>query len=219
MLTKLLFSATGRNLNTFAIHHRSFPDLPATPLVPNSSQHPKAFMTPRARTFLLDGPASADASADASMFRNDCQETTSQFQIPVTDVPVLTLSTSTIQTFLASLCFFNIWNRSVSDNTKKSLTTHYQLPLPGLFQAFSLIALSSSSFHFRSSSSFAFCSCHFFSMCSWATTNLAWATSFIHLCLAAASCWICSRSASESESTGIDSGFMTMGTTVPAFAF
>jgi len=119
MLTKLLFSATGRNLNAFGIHHRSFPDLPETPPVPNSSQHLKAFTTPRARTFLLDGPASADASADASTFCNDCQETTSQFRIPETDVLVLTLSTSTIWTFLTSLCFFNIWNRSVSDNTKE----------------------------------------------------------------------------------------------------
>jgi len=56
-------------------------------------------------------------------------------------------------------------------------------------------------------------------MRSWATANLAWVTSSIRLCSAIASCCICSRSASESESTRINSGFMMTETTVPVFAF
>src|SRR5882724_4427104 len=98
-----------------------------------------------------------------------------------------------------------------------------QLTTSCRFQAssrvFSLIALSSSSFHFCSSSSFTFRSCHFFLLHLWAAANLAWASSSICFCSAATSHCICSRSSSRSESTRITSGFRMMGTTVPVLIF
>ena len=81
----------------------------------------------------LDGPTSADTSADALTFHNDCQEITSQFRIPETTFwnsprqclpsgpssPLFVVSTSGTNQF---------------PTIQTKLTTHFQLPLPGLFQ-------------------------------------------------------------------------------------
>jgi len=197
MLTMFSFQATCRHLNASGIHRRSFPDcLAALPPVPNIQSASETLATLSAHTFLLDSPA----STDASMVLNDYQssQVSSEYWKQCSGThPINIYPPCLLRLFLFPQHLELISSRLY----RRSQTPHYKLPLLGLFQVFLLYCLIllflpiPLLFLLRllvlPLLFVVFAGCHY----------LALTSSLIRLCSAAASHWICSKSSSGFEST------------------
>src|SRR5882724_10158328 len=143
--------ATCRSLSAFRTHHRSFPDLPVAPLLaPIFWSASKGTHDTLACTFLFDGPASADASADTC---NDCQNYKSVPKNRKQDFRYSPRRRPPTEPFLppsfSTTSGINQFPTNIEEVDELTSTCHVR--------AFSLTTLSSSSFHFHSSSSSALC--------------------------------------------------------------